>query len=355
MPTQVFIYNGATGAHIDTITPPEDNPPRRNAATPYVSPELAFVYVETMPDLGSCPGGDGADADKICDHAQIGPEDGIPEIIVGSRALRVNATNGASARRSPTRRIGRGYVIDGKTRAVLKRIDMPVVDRQADVTRSGANSVQAFARTMASPQGMPPCAGLASENNDTGVGPVPEAIARGTGNTTSGSAVAHHERQPAAAGSARWSSAPAFRARRADHGHRQRKRDLDAWSVGAGHASRSATPPRPASRVTVEVPTIATRRPSGSATSTAAASRTSSITARGFPETTHGPTARRPTRRSPAHRGAGPQCREFAQCKAQRPIIPDAACHCGAGKVWVYRGEDIARHQPADDPSTPSD
>ena len=58
-----------------------------------------------MPDLGSCPSGDGADAGKICDDASIGPEDGIPEIIVGARALRVNATDGSHAGdASPTRR-----------------------------------------------------------------------------------------------------------------------------------------------------------------------------------------------------------------------------------------------------------
>ena len=47
-------------AHLDTILPPEENPPGPPPNT-YVSPELAFVYVETMPDLGSCPASDGAD------------------------------------------------------------------------------------------------------------------------------------------------------------------------------------------------------------------------------------------------------------------------------------------------------
>lgn len=191
-PNKVLIFDGATGAHIDTITPPEDNPLEPPAppagsppgtpplpATQYDSPELAFVYVETMPDLGSCPGGDGPDADRICDDALIGPEDGIPEIIVGSRALRVNATDGSQEATFNDPKIGRGYVIDGKTRAVLKRIDMPVADRTAMLARSSKRadgvptSVAAFARTMASPQGMPPCAGPASQNNNAGVGPCP--------------------------------------------------------------------------------------------------------------------------------------------------------------------------------------
>lgn len=180
-PNKIFIYDGVSGALVDTIVPPEDNPP--SATGGYVSPELGFVYVETMPDLGSCPGGDTADADKICNAAVVGPEDGIPEILVGARGFRVNATNGAASATNADRQVGRGYVIDGATRAVLKRIDMPVYDRQQNLLFSGSPQ---FGRTMSSPQGMPPCAGLASENNDTGVGPCP-ALTRGTGNTTTGS------------------------------------------------------------------------------------------------------------------------------------------------------------------------
>ncbi|MDQ3870369.1 MAG: hypothetical protein M3301_01990, partial [Chloroflexota bacterium] len=155
-------------------------------------PTLAFVYVETMPDLGSCPGGDGADADKICDAATIGPGDGIPEIIVAARNLRVNATNGSIPPVAPVpasggnpavvgdNRIGRGYVIDGATRAVLKRIDMPPADRQlqraggSNATTGEPNIAPQFARMMMNPSGLPPCEGLRSENNNFGVGPCPD-------------------------------------------------------------------------------------------------------------------------------------------------------------------------------------
>jgi Ca2+-binding RTX toxin-like protein len=184
VPTRVFLFDGVTGAHVDTIDPPENNPSSATGA--YSSPELAFVYVETMPDLGSCPLGDGADSDKICDDTVIGPGDGIPEIIVGARALRVNTTDGSLPPTLADPQVGRGYVIDGKTRAVLKRIDMPAADRALVLARNGANTTAAFARTMSSPQGMPPCAGLRSENNDSGVGPCP-SITRGTGDTTTGS------------------------------------------------------------------------------------------------------------------------------------------------------------------------
>ncbi|MEA2169843.1 MAG: hypothetical protein QOF76_3143, partial [Solirubrobacteraceae bacterium] len=184
VPNKVFIFSGADGALVDTINPPEDNPPTATGA--YVSPEMAFVYIETMPDIGSCPSGDGADAGRICDDALIGPGDGIPEILVGSRALRVNVTDGSLPPTLADPQVGRGYVLDGKTRAVLKRIDMPPADRALVAARNGLNNSPAFARTMASPQGMPPCAGPARENNDSGVGPCP-AITRGSGETTTGS------------------------------------------------------------------------------------------------------------------------------------------------------------------------
>lgn len=163
-PGQVFIYNGVTGALVDTINPPEQNP---DSATP---PTLGFVYVETMPDLGSCPGGDGADADRICDAATIGAVDGIPEIVVGARNLRVDVENSADGPEVGDPRLGRGYVFDGATRAVLKRIDMPLADRRAQFAISGAGAAPQFGRTMMNPSGLEPCTGLPpGENNNFGV------------------------------------------------------------------------------------------------------------------------------------------------------------------------------------------
>jgi len=167
--TQAFVFDGVTGAHIDTIAPPELNPPLTPGGPP-VDPIIAFVYIETMPDIGSCPGGDGPDADKICDASVVGPPDGIPEIILGGREKRVNVLNPATDAVLADPRLGRGYVIDGKTRAVLKRIDMPLADRQA---QAALNATPQFARVMSSPQALPPCAGSAGENNNTGVGPCP--------------------------------------------------------------------------------------------------------------------------------------------------------------------------------------
>ena len=162
-PTRIFVFDGATGARIDTIVPPELNPGGAD-------PVIGFVYAETMPDLGSCPGGT---TSQICPNPTVGPGDGIPEIIIGARALRVNATNGATPATATDPQFGRGYVIDGATRAVLKRIDMPQADRLAQVALGGNIGTQ-FGRVMASPQALPPCAGSLAENNNQGVGPCPE-------------------------------------------------------------------------------------------------------------------------------------------------------------------------------------
>jgi hypothetical protein len=161
-PGQVFIYDGVSGKLIRTQNAPENNPD--NSTQP---PTLAFVYVETMPDIGSCPGGQ---VDQICPNPTVGPPDGIPEILVGSRNLRVNATDGAIAPTTNDPRIGRAYVIDGKTGAVLKRIDMPAADRALEAS---LNAAPQFGRVTSSLQGMPPCAGSSAENNAVGVGPCP--------------------------------------------------------------------------------------------------------------------------------------------------------------------------------------
>ena len=158
---QLYIFNGVTRQLIDVVDPPERNPDGALES-------FAYVYVETMPDLGSCPQGPTSAADQICNAGTIGPPDGIPEIIAGSRALKVNAANPATPATANDPALGRGYVFDGATRAVLKRIDMPAADRA--IGQGGAQ----FARMMMNPSGLPPCRGLRSENNSFGVGDCPE-------------------------------------------------------------------------------------------------------------------------------------------------------------------------------------
>lgn len=159
-PTRAFVFDGASGAHIDTIVPPELNPGGED-------PIIAFVYVETMPDVGSCPGGTSS---QMCPNTVVGPGDGIPEIIIGARGKRVNVANPAAEATDDDPALGRGYILDGRTRAVLKRIDMPLADRE---TQGALSASPQFGRVMASPQAMPPCAGSVAENNNSGVGPCP--------------------------------------------------------------------------------------------------------------------------------------------------------------------------------------
>lgn len=173
-PTFIFIYDGVTGALVHTLTPPEPN-----LDTPQTDPVIGFVYVETMPDLGSCPGSDGADGDVICDDSSVGAGDGIPEIIIGARELQVDADpsdSDGSTRDGGDPKLGRGYVIDGARAGagqtvVLKRIDMPAADRILTTSLGGGGAQ--FGRMMTSPQGLPPCAGPVSEVNNLGLGPCP--------------------------------------------------------------------------------------------------------------------------------------------------------------------------------------
>jgi hypothetical protein len=143
---EIFIFDGQDGRKLDTIKPPEGKGQ---------GVELAFVYVETMPDIGSCPGGQSS---QVCGASTIGAGDGIPEILAGSRALSVGG-----------KKVGRAYVFDGATRSVLKKIDMPPADLAKQPTGGGAN----FGRLVMSPSGLPACAGLGSEGNDAGVARCP--------------------------------------------------------------------------------------------------------------------------------------------------------------------------------------
>jgi Ca2+-binding RTX toxin-like protein len=166
--SKVFIIDGVTGQQVDAYpnTPGMDAIEQLETySNPDFDPVLGFVYVERMPDVGSCPGGDGTDDAKICDAASIGAPDGVPEILIGGRNAQVPPGTG-----NPT--FGRGYVIDGATRAVIKRIDMPPADRTLElgIPQTGG---QQFGRVMTSLQGLPPCAGSVAEANNMGVGLCP--------------------------------------------------------------------------------------------------------------------------------------------------------------------------------------
>ncbi|MDP8942873.1 MAG: hypothetical protein M3N16_01940 [Actinomycetota bacterium] len=165
VPGAVFIFDGGTGQPLPNG---EIRPPERNFGGN--DEELAFVYVEKLPDIGSCPGGA---ARELCPLPTVGPPDGRPEIIAGSRALRVDPSSPKDGDRdSGDPKTGRAYVFDGATRAVLKRIDMPVGDRQLQ-KRLGVAGGNAFGRIVMNPSGMPACRGPAAEGNNAGVAVCP--------------------------------------------------------------------------------------------------------------------------------------------------------------------------------------
>ena len=99
--------------------------------------------------------GAGVRVEPTLQRRHVGPPDGIPEIIAGSRAQRVNAANTSTPAVAADPAIGRGYVFDGATRAVIKRIDMPLADRTAPGGQNGAQ----FGRMMMNPSGLAPCGG----------------------------------------------------------------------------------------------------------------------------------------------------------------------------------------------------
>jgi hypothetical protein len=132
----VLVFSGRTGGLIDTIPAPDPG----GAGT--ASALFGIPYVGTMPDVGSCPG---RTTGELCTNPIAG-RDGVPEIVIGARGVDVGGSVD----------VGRAYVYDGATRALMKRIDMPAVDRTASGLSSGGAW---FGRVVVAPAGSPPCEG----------------------------------------------------------------------------------------------------------------------------------------------------------------------------------------------------
>jgi hypothetical protein len=98
---QVFVISGEDGSLIrelqrpDTDTVGSGRPSGFGAAVGKIG-----VNQTSGPfnDIGSCPGGDGADADAYCDSATVGAPDGIPDLLATASGVDVNP-----ASRRPTR------------------------------------------------------------------------------------------------------------------------------------------------------------------------------------------------------------------------------------------------------------
>lgn len=154
---QVFAVSGADGSTIRTIPAPD-------AST---SGTLASfgAFVGSLPDIGSCAGGSPG---QTCALGTIGAADGRPEIL--ATALGVDVPT-AGVPGGVAVDMGRGYILDGATGAVLKRLDMPVADRQAQATlpapdgpvkpalgRTILNPSSQFGPTVSGAPGTPPLA-----------------------------------------------------------------------------------------------------------------------------------------------------------------------------------------------------
>ncbi len=164
---QLFVLSGATGGLLDTINAPDPGNPRNITG----NARAGFgLFTSTVKDLGSCPGGS---AGANCD-APSRTRDGVDEIVAGAAGVDV-PTPGAPG---GVAEIGRAYVFDGRTRALLKRIDMPAGDRleQATFPAGPPNPhTPSFGRVVLSPAGLPPCAGNAGIGSCDGL-PGPAAI-----------------------------------------------------------------------------------------------------------------------------------------------------------------------------------
>ena len=144
----IFEISGATGALIRSANMPDPG----NTVVGSLDPAIVDPNIDRLPDIGSCPGGT---AGQTCPLPAIGPNDGVNDILVGAQGVDVGGQ----------RDVGRAYVFDGATLAVLKRIDMPAADIALQTARIAENPASrnmragGFGRTVQVPYGLPPCAG----------------------------------------------------------------------------------------------------------------------------------------------------------------------------------------------------
>ena len=128
-PGSIHLVSGATGQVIRTLTLPDP------AAAGTTSGN--FVYPARLADLGSCAGGQ---VSQTCPANPIGPRDGVPEVVVGAYGVDLEAPD-----------LGRAYVFDGATGAVLKRAQMPPADRASEAAQFPGGKGFGFGRGVVSP------------------------------------------------------------------------------------------------------------------------------------------------------------------------------------------------------------
>ena len=159
----IWTISGATGQVIKNVNVGDPGGNRGNAG--------ADNHIGRMDDIGSCanaPAQVAGQPGPTCASATVGPPDGVKELLIGLGGVDVGGVDD----------VGRAYVIDGKTLAILKRLDMPPADRALIAARIAENPLPAtataanpvrggFGRTVTSPRGLPPCEG------NSGIGACP--------------------------------------------------------------------------------------------------------------------------------------------------------------------------------------
>jgi hypothetical protein len=129
-PGRIHIFSGDDGALIRTLRFPD-------AATSTAGSAGNFVYPAKLADIASCPG---SFANLPC--AVIGPGDGVPEVLVGASGADI-------AGAAPD--VGRAYVFDGATGALLKKVQMPAADLASEAAQFPTGKSFSFGRAVITP------------------------------------------------------------------------------------------------------------------------------------------------------------------------------------------------------------
>ncbi|MDQ4130686.1 MAG: hypothetical protein M3133_06840, partial [Actinomycetota bacterium] len=130
-PGRIHIFSGRTGALIRTLELPD------TASTRVGGSQGNFVYPAKLADLASCAG---TPANQPC--PAIGGGDGVPEILVGASGVDIPSA-------APD--MGRAYVFDGATGALLKRVQMPPADLASEAAQFPTGKSFSFGRAVISP------------------------------------------------------------------------------------------------------------------------------------------------------------------------------------------------------------
>jgi FG-GAP repeat len=130
----IFELSGADGSLIRSISSPDA------AGDTGTLPSFGS-YVGGLPDIGGCTSNPGAGSNCPAANVTTTP-DGTPEVLVSALGQDVGGVQD----------IGRGYVLDGATGAVLKRLDMPAADITfLTTTAPSAQRKPALGRTILNP------------------------------------------------------------------------------------------------------------------------------------------------------------------------------------------------------------